>query len=179
MLPAASVHLAPLIFALSVVAIIYSSLVALMQSNMKKLIAYSSVAHMGIVTIGVFTPNALGVEGAIAQMLSHGFVSAALFMLVGVVYDRVHKLEIDAYGGLADVMPVYATVFMLFMMASVGLPGTSGFVGEILVIVGAYQYSSWVALFAATGMILGAAYMLWLYRRIVFGSLVKDSLRGI
>ena len=179
MLPEASAYFAPFIFALSIVAIVYTSLVALMQTNMKKLIAYSSVAHMGIVTIGVFTPNALGIEGAIAQMLSHGFVSAALFMLVGVVYDRVHKLEIDAYGGLAHAMPIYATVFMLFMMASVGLPGTSGFVGEILVIVGAYQYSPWVALFAATGMILGAAYMLWLYRRVVFGSLVKDSLKGI
>ena len=179
MLPDASAYFAPFIFALSIVAIVYTSLVALMQTNMKKLIAYSSVAHMGIVTIGVFTPNALGIEGAIAQMLSHGFVSAALFMLVGVLYDRMHKLEIDAYSGLADAMPIYATVFMLFMLASVGLPGTSGFVGEILVIVGAYQRSPWVALFAATGMILGAAYMLWLYRRVVFGSLVKDSLKGI
>ena len=150
-----------------------------MQTDMKKLIAYSSVAHMGIVTIGMFTPNALGIEGGIVQMLSHGFVSAALFMVVGVVYDRIHSREIDAYGGLAETMPVYATVFMLFMLASVGLPGTSGFVGEILVIVGAFQISSWVALFAATGMILGAAYMLWLYRRVVFGALVKDTLRGI
>jgi NADH-quinone oxidoreductase subunit M len=179
MLPEASAYFTPLIFALSIIAIVYTSLVALMQTDMKKLIAYSSVAHMGIVTIGIFTPNALGIEGAIVQMLSHGFVSAALFMVVGVLYDRIHSLEIDSYGGVANEMPIYATVFMLFMMASVGLPGTSGFVGEILVIVGAYQYSSWVAFFAATGMILGAAYMLWLYRRVVFGALVKDALRGI
>jgi NADH-quinone oxidoreductase subunit M len=179
MLPEASAYFAPFVFALSIVAIVYTSLVALMQSDMKKLIAYSSVAHMGIVTIGVFTPNALGIEGSIIQMLSHGVVSAALFMVVGVVYDRIHSREIAAYGGLAEVMPAYALVFMLFMMASVGLPGTSGFVGEILVIVGVYQYSPWVAAFAATGMILGAAYMLWLYRRVVFGGLVKDSLKGI
>jgi NADH-quinone oxidoreductase subunit M len=179
MLPEASAYFAPFVFGLSIVAIVYTSLVALMQNDMKKLIAYSSVAHMGIVTIGVFTPNALGIEGGIVQMLSHGVVSAALFMVVGVVYDRIHSREIADYGGLAEVMPVYATVFMLFMMASVGLPGTSGFVGEILVIVGAFQYSSWVAFFAATGMILSAAYMLWLYRRVVFGALVKDALKGI
>ena len=169
----------PFIFTLSIVAIVYTSLVALMQNDMKKLIAYSSVAHMGIVTIGLFTPNALGIEGGIVTMLSHGFVSAALFMVVGVVYDRIHSREIDAYGGLAEVMPVYATVFMLFMLASVGLPGTSGFIGEILVIVGVFQVSSWVAFFAATGMILGAAYMLWLYRRVIFGELLKDTLKGI
>jgi NADH-quinone oxidoreductase subunit M len=179
MLPEASAYFAPFVFGLSIVAIVYTSLVALMQNDMKKLIAYSSVAHMGIVTIGVFTPSALGVEGGIVQMLSHGVVSAALFMVVGVVYDRIHSREIADYGGLAEVMPVYATAFMLFMMASVGLPGTSGFVGEILVIVGAFQYSSWVAFFAATGMILSAAYMLWLYRRVVFGPLVKDALKGI
>jgi len=179
MLPEASAYFAPFVFSLSIVAIVYTSLVALMQSDMKKLIAYSSVAHMGIVTIGVFTPNALGIEGGIIQMLSHGVVSAALFMVVGVVYDRIHSREISAYGGLADVMPAYALVFMLFMMASVGLPGTSGFVGEILVIVGAYERSPWVAAFAATGMILGAAYMLWLYRRVIFGELVKDTLKGI
>ena len=179
MLPEASLYFAPFVFTLSIVAIVYTSLVALMQNDMKKLIAYSSVAHMGIVTIGLFTPNALGIEGGIVTMLSHGFVSAALFMVVGVVYDRIHSREIDAYGGLAEVMPVYATVFMLFMLASVGLPGTSGFIGEILVIVGVFQVSSWVAFFAATGMILGAAYMLWLYRRVVFGELVKDTLKGI
>ena len=171
MLPDASAYFAPFIFALSIVAIIYTSLVALMQSNMKKLIAYSSVAHMGIVTIGIFTPNALGIEGAIVQMLEprlrlgrplHG---ASAWSTTGSTAWRS-----AAYGGVAEEMPVYATVFMLFMMASVGLPGTSGFVGEILVIVGAFQYSSWVAFFAATGMILGAAYMLWLYRRVVFGA---------
>ena len=178
MLPDASAYFAPFVFALSIVAIVYTSLVALMQSDMKKLIAYSSVAHMGIVTIGLFTPNALGIEGGIVTMLSHGFVSAALFMVVGVVYDRIHSREIDSYGGLAEVMPVYATVFMLFMLASVGLPGTSGFIGEILVIVGVFQVSSWVAFFAATGMILGAAYMLWLYRRVIFGELLKDTLQG-
>ncbi|MFL5336403.1 MAG: NADH-quinone oxidoreductase subunit M, partial [Geminicoccaceae bacterium] len=179
MLPDASLYFAPFVFTLSIVAIIYTSLVALMQSDMKKLIAYSSVAHMGIVTVGLFTPNALGIEGGIVTMLSHGFVSAALFMVVGVVYDRIHSREIDAYGGLAEVMPVYATVFMLFMLASIGLPGTSGFVGEILVIVGAFEGSSWVAFFAATGMILGAAYMLWLYRRVIFGELLKETLKGI
>ncbi len=179
MLPAASEWFAPLVFALSVIAIVYTSLVALMQTDMKKLIAYSSVAHMGIVTIGIFTPNALGVAGSIVQMLSHGFVSGALFMIVGVVYDRVHSREIASYGGLAETMPVYATTFMLFMLASVGLPGTSGFVGEIMVIIGVFQHSSWVAFFAATGMILGACYMLWLYRRVVFGALVKEELKRI
>jgi NADH-quinone oxidoreductase subunit M len=179
MLPEASIYFTPFIFALSIVAIVYTSLVALMQSDMKKLIAYSSVAHMGIVTIGLFTPNALGIEGGIITMLSHGFVSAALFMVVGVVYDRIHSREIDSYGGLAEVMPVYATVFMLFMLASVGLPGTSGFIGEILVIVGIFEVSTWVAFFAATSMILGVAYMLWLYRRVIFGELVKDTLKGI
>lgn len=179
MLPEASAYFAPFIFALSAVAIVYTSLVALMQHDMKKLIAYSSVAHMGIVTIGIFTPNALGLEGSIVQMLSHGLVSAALFMVVGVVYDRIHSREIADYGGLAQAMPIYAVVFMLFMMASVGLPGTSGFVGEILVIVGVFEYSPWVAAFAASGMILGAAYMLWLYRRVVFGDLVKETLKGI
>jgi NADH-quinone oxidoreductase subunit M len=179
MLPEASTYFAPLIFALSVIAIIYTSLVALMQADMKKLIAYSSVAHMGIVTIGCFTPNELGVSGSIIQMLSHGVVSAALFMVVGVVYDRIHSREIAAYGGLAERMPIYALIFMLFMLASVGLPGTSGFVGEILVIVGIFQTNSWVALLAASGMILGAAYMLWLYRRVIFGALTKESLKSI
>ncbi|MCB2009298.1 MAG: NADH-quinone oxidoreductase subunit M, partial [Geminicoccaceae bacterium] len=151
----------------------------LMQKDMKKLIAYSSVAHMGIVTIGVFTPNAQGISGSIFQMLSHGVVSGALFMIVGVIYDRIHSREIEVYGGLAERMPVYALVFMLFMMASVGLPGTAGFPGELLVIVGVFQISTWVATFAATGLILGAAYMLWLYRRVVFGVLTKDSLKLI
>jgi len=179
MLPEASEYFTPLIFALSVIAIIYTSLVALAQTDMKKLIAYSSVAHMGIVTIGIFTPNAPGIAGSIIMMLSHGLVSAALFMVVGVVYDRIHSREIAAYGGLAERMPVYATVFMLFMLASVGLPGTSGFVGEILVIVGVFAVDAWVAALAATGMILGAAYMLWLYRRVIFGALTKESLKAI
>jgi NADH-quinone oxidoreductase subunit M len=179
MLPEASELFTPLIWTLSIVAIVYTSLVALMQEDMKKLIAYSSVAHMGIVTIGIFTPNPMGIQGSIIQMLSHGIVSAALFMIVGVVYDRIHSREIARYEGLAERMPVYATVFMLFMLASVGLPGTSGFVGEILVIVGIFQVNSWVALLAATGMILGAAYMLWLYRRVVFGALTISELKGI
>jgi len=156
--------------------VIYTSLVALIQTDMKKLIAYSSVAHMGIVTIGIFTLNPLGIQGSIIQMLSHGLVSAALFMCVGVVYDRLHSREIDYYGGLVERMPAYAVVFMLFMLASVGLPGTSGFVGEILVLIGVFQVNQWVALFAATGMVLGAAYMLWLYRRVIFGDLTKEHL---
>jgi NADH-quinone oxidoreductase subunit M len=179
MLPDASLFFTPLIFALSIVAIIYTSLVALMQSDMKKLIAYSSVAHMGIVTIGIFTLNPLGIQGSIVQMLSHGLVSGALFMCVGVVYDRIHSREIASYGGLAERMPAYATAFMLFMLASIGLPGTSGFVGEILVIIGVFQINSWVAALAATGTILGAAYMLWLYRRVIFGALLQSHLRTI
>ena len=179
MLPDASLFFTPLIYALSIIAIIYTSLVALMQTDMKKLIAYSSVAHMGIVTIGIFTLNPLGIQGSIIQMLSHGFVSGALFMCVGVVYDRIHSRDIATYGGLAERMPAYATLFMLFMLASVGLPGTSGFVGEILVIIGVFQIDSLVAALAATGMILGAAYMLWLYRRVIFGALVQDHLRTI
>jgi NADH-quinone oxidoreductase subunit M len=179
MLPEASQYFTPLIFTLSVIAIIYTSLVALAQENMKKLIAYSSVAHMGIVTLGTFTFNQQGLQGAIFTMLSHGIVSAALFLCVGVVYDRMHTLMIDRYGGLVHRMPVYAFVFMVFTMASVGLPGTSGFVGEILSLVGAFQASTWVAFFATTGIILGAAYMLWLYRRVVFGALVKEDLKLI
>ncbi len=179
MLPDASLYFAPLIYALSVIAIVYTSFVALMQTDMKKLIAYSSVAHMGIVTIGIFTPNALGIQGSIIQMLSHGIVSGALFMVVGVVYDRIHSREIARYDGLAERMPSYALVFMIFMLASVGLPGTSGFVGEVLILVGIFQTNSWVALFAASGMVLGAAYMLWLYRRTIFGSLTKDDLKLI
>ncbi|MEZ5861859.1 MAG: NADH-quinone oxidoreductase subunit M [Geminicoccaceae bacterium] len=179
MLPDASAYFAPLVYALSIIAVIYTSLVALMQTDMKKLIAYSSVAHMGIVTIGIFTPNALGIQGSIIQMLSHGIVSGALFMVVGVVYDRIHSRDIERYGGLAERMPAYALVFMIFMLASVGLPGTSGFVGEVLVLVGIFQTNSWVALFATSGMVLGAAYMLWLYRRTIFGALTKDDLKLI
>jgi hypothetical protein len=179
MLPEATAYFTPMIYTLSIVAVIYTSLVALMQTDMKKLIAYSSVAHMGIVTIGIFTLNPLGIQGSIIQMLSHGLVSAALFMCVGVVYDRIHSREIESYGGLVERMPAYAVVFMLFMLASVGLPGTSGFVGEILVLIGVFQVNQWVALFAATGMVLGAAYMLWLYRRVIFGGLTKDSLQVI
>jgi len=179
MLPLASEFFVPLIFTLSVIAVIYTSLVALMQEDMKKLIAYSSVAHMGFVTIGIFTFNTQGIEGGIFQMLSHGIVSAALFLVVGVVYDRIHSREIAHYGGLVNRMPVYAFTFMIFMLASVGLPGTAGFVGEILVLVGVYQVNTWVAALAALGVILGAAYMLWLYRRIIFGKLEKGNLKQI
>jgi NADH-quinone oxidoreductase subunit M len=179
MLPDASAHYAPLIYTLSIVAVIYTSLVALAQTDMKKLIAYSSVAHMGVVTIGLFTFNVQGIQGALFQMLSHGVVAGALFLCVGVVYDRIHSREIARYGGLADRMPGYALVFMLFTMASVGLPGTAGFVGEFLVIIGAMQVNFWLALLGATGMILGAAYMLYLYRRVIFGRLTKDDLKAI
>ncbi|MGF1624485.1 MAG: NADH-quinone oxidoreductase subunit M [Alphaproteobacteria bacterium] len=179
MFPLASDFFAPMIYTLSVVAVIYTSLVALAQTDMKKLIAYSSVAHMGFVTIGIFTANTQGVEGAMIQMLSHGFVSGALFMCVGVVYDRMHTRDIGAYGGLVHRMPVYATVFLLFTLASVGLPGTSGFVGEFLIIVGAFADNTWVAALMALGLILGAAYMLYLYRRVIFGKLVKKSLQAI
>jgi NADH-quinone oxidoreductase subunit M len=179
MFPLASDEFTSLIYALSIIAVIYTSLVALVQEDMKKLIAYSSIAHMGFVTIGAFTGTMQGVEGAIFTMLSHGIVSAALFLIVGVIYDRMHTREIDAYGGLVDRMPKYAIIFMLFMMASVGLPGTSGFVGEILVLVGVFQVNQWVAALAATGAILGAAYSLYLYRRIIFGKLSKESLKDI
>ncbi|MBM3565897.1 MAG: NADH-quinone oxidoreductase subunit M, partial [Alphaproteobacteria bacterium] len=179
MLPLASETLTPLVFALSVIAVIYTSLVALAQEDMKKLIAYSSVAHMGFVTAGAFTSTIQGIEGAIFQMLSHGIVSAALFLVVGVVYDRTHSREIADYGGLTQRMPAYALVFMLFMLASVGLPGTSGFVGEFLVLVGLFQADPWVAALVATGVILGAVYMLYLYRRVAFGKLTRDSLLKI
>jgi len=159
--------------------VIYASLVALAQEDMKKLIAYSSVAHMGVVTIGIFTFNQQGLDGALFQMLSHGIVSAALFLCVGVVYDRMHTREIARYGGLSDRMPAYALAFMVFTMASIGLPGTSGFVGEFLVIVGAFKVNFWVALLGALGMILGAAYMLYLYRRMMFGRITKDDLKSI
>ncbi|MDA0702595.1 MAG: NADH-quinone oxidoreductase subunit M [Proteobacteria bacterium] len=179
MFPLATDFFLPLVFALSAVAVIYTSLVALAQEDMKKLIAYSSVAHMGFVTIGIFALNMQAVEGAIFQMLSHGVVSAALFLVVGVIYDRIHSRQIDRYGGLVHRMPVYAAVFMVFMLASVGLPGTSGFIGEILVMVGVFQVSTWGAFLIATGMVLGAAYMLWLYRRVIFGKLTKADLMDI
>ncbi|AID30773.1 NADH-quinone oxidoreductase subunit M [Mesorhizobium sp. USDA 4775] len=179
MFPLASEMFAPLVFTLSVVAIIYTSLVALMQDDMKKLIAYSSVAHMGFVTMGIFAMNQEGLQGAIFQMLSHGLVSGALFLCVGVIYDRMHTREIAAYGGLVNNMPKYATVFMVFTMANVGLPGTSGFVGEFLTMLGVFRVNTWVAFFAATGVILSAAYALWLYRRVIFGALTKDSLKGL
>ena len=179
MFPLASADLAPFVWTLSVVAIVYTSFVALMQEDMKKLIAYSSVAHMGFVTMGIFAMNAQGVQGGIFQMLSHGLVSGALFLSVGVVYDRMHTREIAAYGGLVNRMPVYAAVFMVFTLANVGLPGTSGFVGEFLTLIGTFQVNTWVAFFAATGVILSAGYALWLYRRIIFGVLDKESLKGI
>jgi len=179
MLPEASEFFAPFIFTLSIIAIIYTSLVALVQEDMKKLIAYSSVAHMGFVTIGTFTLTVQGIEGAIFQSLSHGIVSAALFLIVGVVYDRIHSRQIADYEGLVHRMPTYSVAFMIFMLASIGLPGTSGFVGEFLVLVGIFQVNAWVAALAATGVILGAVYMLYLYRRVIFGKLTKESLLSI
>lgn len=179
MLPDASAYFSDMVYALSIIAIVYTSLVALAQEDMKKLIAYSSVAHMGYVTLGIFTGNAQGVEGAVFQMLSHGIVSAALFLCVGVVYDRMHTREISRYGGLVNRMPKYAAVMMIFTMASVGLPGTSGFIGEFLVLAGAFLANTWVAALAATGLILGAAYMLMLYRRVIFGKLEHDDLKSI
>lgn len=179
MLPEATEAFTPLIYTLSVVAIVYTSMVALVQNDMKKMIAYSSVAHMGMVTIGIFALTQQAVEGAIFQMLSHGIVSGALFLCVGVVYDRLHTREIARYGGLADNMPRYALFFMFFMLASIGLPGTSGFVGEFLIIVGVFQVNTWVALLAATGLILGAMYMLWLYRQVIFGKLEKDDVKAM
>jgi NADH-quinone oxidoreductase subunit M len=179
MFPDASAYFSDMVYALSIVAIVYTSLVALAQEDMKKLIAYSSVAHMGYVTLGIFTGNAQGVEGAVFQMLSHGIVSAALFLCVGVVYDRMHTREISRYGGLVHRMPKYAAVMMIFTMASVGLPGTSGFIGEFLVLAGAFLANTWVAFLAASGLILGAAYMLMLYRRVIFGKLEHDDLKSI
>ena len=179
MFPLASETFAPLVFTLSIVAIIYTSLVALAQEDVKKLIAYSSVAHMGFVTMGIFTFTVQGVDGAIFQMLSHGIVSAALFLCVGVVYDRMHTREIAAYGGLVNRMPLYAVCFMVFTMANVGLPGTSGFVGEFLTLLGAFKANTWVAFFATFGVILSACYALWLYRRMIFGPLEKPSLKSI
>ena len=179
MFPAASHDLAPLVFALSVVAIIYTSLVALVQEDVKKLIAYSSVAHMGFVTMGIFAATTQGVAGGIFQMISHGIVSGALFLCVGVIYDRMHTREISAYGGLVDNMPLYAAAFMVFTLANVGLPGTSGFVGEFLSLIGTFKVNSSVAVLATTGVILSAAYALWLYRKVIFGALEKPSLAGI
>jgi NADH-quinone oxidoreductase subunit M len=179
MFPDASAQLAPLIYALSVVAIIYTSLVALVQEDMKKLIAYSSVAHMGFVTMGIFAMTAQGVAGGIFQMVSHGIVSAALFLCVGIVYDRMHTREIAAYGGLVNRMPLYAFVFMVFTLANIGLPGTTGFVGEFLTLIGTFRVNNWVATLAAVGTILSAAYALWLYRKIIFGKLEKPSLLRI
>jgi NADH-quinone oxidoreductase subunit M len=179
MLPNASEMFAPLVFVLSIVAVIYTSLVALAQEDMKKLIAYSSVAHMGLVTMGIFSLTQQGLDGGIFQMLSHGIVSGALFLCVGVVYDRMHTREISAYGGLVERMPAYAVCFMVFTLANMGLPGTSGFIGEFLTMLGTFQVNTWVVIFTATGMILSAAYMLYLYGRIIFGALVKPALMVI
>ncbi len=179
MFPDASAFFAPFVFVLSIAAIIITSLVALVQHDIKKLIAYSSVAHMGFVTMGIFAGNALGIQGAIFQMISHGIVSGALFLCVGVIYDRMHTRDIAAYGGLVHRMPVYALAFLVFTMANVGLPGTSGFVGEFLTMIGVFQVNTWVAFFAAFGIILSAAYALWLYRRVIYGALTKESLRSI
>ena len=179
MFPQASVDFAPLIYALSVVAIVYTSLVALMQEDVKKLIAYSSVAHMGFVTMGLFAMTAQGVAGGIFQMISHGIVSAALFLCVGVIYDRMHTREIAAYGGLVNRMPIYAFAFMIFTLANVGLPGTSGFIGEFLTLLGTFRINNWVATLATLGTILSAAYALWLYRKVIFGKLEKPSLFNI
>ena len=179
MFPDASHYFAPLVYTLSVIAIIYTSLVALVQEDVKKLIAYSSVAHMGFVTMGLFAMNAQGVQGAVFQMVSHGIVSGALFLCVGVVYDRMHTRDIAAYGGLVKRMPLYAVALMIFTLANVGLPGTSGFVGEFLTLVGAFKANSWVAFYATLGVILSAAYALYLYRRIIFGVLDKPNLQGI
>ena len=177
--PIASNYFAPFIFTLSIIAIIYASLVALVQTDMKKLIAYSSVAHMGFVTLGIFTFTLQGIEGAIIQMLSHGIISAALFLCVGVVYDRIHTREIDRYGGLVNRMPIYAFAFMIFIMGSIGLPGTSGFVGEFLVLLSIFSVNTYFAVFATSGVVLAAAYSLWLYRKVIFGSLIKDDLQDI
>jgi len=179
MFPLASEQLAPFMFTLSVIAIIYTSLVALVQTDLKKLIAYSSVAHMGFVTLGIFTFSTQGVEGAVFQMLSHGIVSAGLFLCVGVLYDRMHTHEIDVFGGLVNRMPIYAAFFMVFTLANVGLPGTSGFVGEFLTLLAAFKVNTWVAFLATTGVILSAAYSLHVYRRVIYGALVKPALKNI
>jgi len=175
--PVASDYFTPLIFTLSIIAIIYTSLVALMQDDMKKLIAYSSVAHMGFVTIGIFSLTKQGLDGSIIQMMSHGLISAALFLCVGVVYDRYHSRLISSYGGLVNIMPKYALVFMIFALAALGLPGTSGFVGEFLVLVGAFQVNIFVAVLASLGVVLAAAYMLWLYKRVIFGKMASPEIK--
>jgi len=179
MFPDASHYFSPLVYTLSIIAIVYTSLVALVQEDMKKLIAYSSVAHMGFVTMGLFAANTQGVQGAVYQMISHGLVSGALFLCVGVVYDRMHTRDIAAYGGLVQRMPRYAVAFMVFTLANVGLPGTSGFIGEFLTLIGTFQANAWVAFFATTGVILSAAYALYLYRRVIFGVIEKPNLMGI
>jgi len=179
MFPVASEYFIPLIFTLSVIAIIYTSLVALMQEDMKKLIAYSSVAHMGFVTLGIFTFTSQGIEGSIFQMISHGLISAALFLCVGVLYDRVNSRLISSYGGIINVLPKFSLVFAIFMLGALGLPGTSGFIGEILVLLGAFQKNFLVAILASIGIVLGAAYMLWLYKRVVFGKIEKDDLKKL
>jgi len=179
MFPVGSEVMGPLVLWLSAIAIVYTSLVALVQEDMKKLIAYSSVAHMGFVTMGIFAANQQGIDGAIFQMISHGFISGALFLCVGVIYDRMHTREIDAYGGLVNRMPAYALIFMLFTMANVGLPGTSGFIGEFLTLMAVFQVNTWVAMVATTGVIFSAGYALWLYRRVVMGDLIKESLKTI
>ena len=177
--PVASEYFTPLVFALSLVAIVYTSLVALMQEDMKKLIAYSSVAHMGFVTLGIFTMTQQGIEGSIFQMISHGLVSAALFLCVGVVYERMHTRLISKYGGLVNIMPRYAIVFMVFTLGALGLPGTSGFIGEFLILMGAFKKNFLVATIASLGVILGAAYMLWLYKRIIFGEIINSEVRNM
>ncbi len=179
MFPVASEYFMPLVFALSVIAIIYTSLVALMQDDMKKLIAYSSVAHMGFVTLGIFTFNKQGIEGSMLQMLSHGLISAALFLSVGVLYDRIHSRLIDSYGGIVNILPKYSFILMIFVLAALGLPGTSGFVGEFLVLVGVFKVNFLITILACTGIVLSAAYMLWLYKRVVFGKLEKNDLKSM
>jgi len=179
MFPIASEYFVPLVFTLSVIAIIYTSLVALMQEDMKKLIAYSSIAHMGFVTLGIFTFNKQGIEGSILQMISHGLISAALFLSVGVLYDRIHSRLINSYGGLINIIPKYSFIFMVFVLAALGLPGTSGFIGEFLVLVGVFKINYLVAILASIGVILSAAYMLWLYKRVIFGKIEKNDLKNI
>jgi NADH-quinone oxidoreductase subunit M len=177
--PVASEVFTPLIYALSVIAIIVTSLIALMQEDMKKLIAYSSVSHMGFVTLGVFTIQQQGIEGSIIQMISHGLVSAALFLCVGVVYDRMHSRLISSYGGIVTIIPKYSILFMIFTLAALGLPGTSGFVGEFLILMAVFKDNFLVAVLASIGVILGAAYMLWLYKRVVFGKLINSNLKSM
>ena len=177
--PLASEYFAPLVFVLSIIAIIYTSLVALMQDDMKKLIAYSSVAHMGFVTLGIFTMTQQGIEGSIFQMISHGLISAALFLCVGVLYERKHTRLINNYGGLVSIMPRYSVVFMIFTLGAVGLPGTTGFIGEFLILIGAFKKNFLVAILASIGVILSAAYMLWLYRRVIFGEITNINLKGM